>query len=439
MSLRPDLLPLSEIVRLPRNPKAHDLELIHQSMDRFGYLERIIVNDTTGRLVAGHGRIDTLEEKRSTGEDPPDGIETRDTEWMVPVDHVSIPERDEYAAAIALNRTVEAGGWNNEILCSVLEDLAANGDPHAFAGTGYGPSDIDELLRQLTSPPMGSGAEVPDPKIEQIEELKAQWNTQPGQLWTIGPHRLLCGDSTNEADVKRLMNGERAALFATDPPYLVDYDGTNHPSGGKWQEKPDPDKNKDWSAHYHDWDNAEQGEALYDDFIRLALEHAIEDSAAWYCWHASRNQAMLERIWQKYGAFVHQQIIWAKTCPVLTRSWYMWQHEPCFFGWVKGKKPKRTVDGYLTTVWSFQNIKPGQETLHPTSKPVELFEIPMQQHTRPGDICYEPFAGSGSQIAAAARQDRICYAMEQEPGFVAVILERLSGMGLTPELDSGTP
>ena len=173
---------------------------------------------------------------------------------------------------------------------------------------------------------------------------------------------------------------------------------------------------------------------LYDAFVGVAVENAITENAAWYCWHASRKQGLLEAVWEKHGAFVHQQIIWAKDRPILTRSWYMWQHEPCFFGWMKGKKPKRIAADYPPTVWSFPTQAPGETTDHPTQKPVELFAIPIRQHTKKGDVCYEPFSGSGTQLVAAESLGRICYAMELSPPFVAVALERLSEMGLKPEL-----
>ena len=163
----------------------------------------------------------------------------------------------------------------------------------------------------------------------------------------------------------------------------VDYDGTNHPSKQGW-----PDKNKDWSDSYAiTWDDASQGPELYEGFIKAAIEHAILPNAAWYCWHASRRQAMVEGVWEKFGAFVHQQIVWAKDRGILTRSYYLWQHEPCFFGWLKGNKPPRVSDDYPSTVWTLPTVKVGEKTEHPTSKPVEVFAIPMRQHTRPGEIC----------------------------------------------------
>jgi|SRR3990172_1964314 len=133
-------------------------------------------------------------------------------------------------------------------------------------------------------------------------------------------------------------------------------------------------------------------------------------------------------------AFVHQQILWVKDRPILTGSWYMWQHEPCFFGWVKGNRPKRAAEDYRATVWSFPTIRPGEPSVHPTEKPIELFAIPIRQRTEKGDLCYEPFAGSGTQLVAAESLGRVCYAMELSPPFVAVALERLARLGLEPRL-----
>jgi len=254
-----------------------------------------------------------------------------------------------------------------------------------------------------------------------------------GDLWLLGEHRLLGGDSTKAENVVRVMNGGKAILFATDPPYLVDYDGTNHPSKQGW-----PDKNKNWSESYGvSWDDASQGPELYEGFIRQAVEHAILPNAAWYCWHASRRQAMVESVWESFGAFVHQQIVWAKDRGILTRSYYLWQHEPCFFGWLKGRKPARCAGDYPPSVWELPTVPAGEHTDHPTSKPVELFAIPMRQHTRPGEVCYEPFAGSGSQYVAGEGLQRVVYGCEIMPEFVAVTLERLAGLGLEPRLVEG--
>jgi DNA modification methylase len=210
------------------------------------------------------------------------------------------------------------------------------------------------------------------------------------------------------------MNGERAILFATDPPYLVDYDGSNHPT-----------RNKDWSASYGTtWDDSSQGADLYDGFIHAAKAEAIAETAAWYCWHASRRQAMLEACWEKAGAFVHQQIIWVKDRGVLTRSEYLWKHEPCFFGWIKGKRPPRVADERLPSTWEIPSLYGEERPDHPTPKPIDCFAIPMRQHVARGGLCYEPFSGSGSQIMAGEQTGRRVYALEISPAYVDVAIER---------------
>ncbi len=273
-----------------------------------------------------------------------------------------------------------------------------------------------------------------EPQIGRADELRKKWGTELGQLWTLGDHRLLCGDSTSLSDVTRLMNGEKAVLFATDPPYLVDYDGTNHPGTKVSQNR--ESLNKDCSETYRDFDRADQGDGLYDGFIKAAVEIAIREDAAWYCWHASRRQAMVEATWERHGAFVHQQLLWSKDRAILTRSWYLWQHEPCFFGWLRGKKPPKNVSASpLSTVWSLASISRSEDIDHPTIKPVEVFAIPMRQHTEPGDVSYEPFSGSGTQIIAAEQTSRRCFAMEIAPEFVAVALQRFfDATGKTPVL-----
>jgi DNA modification methylase len=412
-------VPLAELHPDAANAKRHpqrNIDVIKASLLEHGQYRPLVVQRATGRILVGNGAYEAM----------------RQLLWPE-CDAVRLDCDDLQATRLALvdNRSSELGEWDEETLANLLQQA---GD---VATLGWSEQEFDDLLAQVTPAlEAGNDAEDPGPQEDAAEALQAKWQTTLGQLWEIPSksvagksHRLLCGDATNADDVRRLMNGERAALFATDPPYLVDYDGNNHPH--KWSK---PDANKDWSDSYHDWDDAKQGEALYEGFISAAVQHAIREDAAWYCWHASRNQAMLEAVWTRHGAFVHQQIIWVKDRPVLTRSWYMWQHEPCFFGWVKGKKPRRVAEDYPPSVWSVPTTVPGQTTLHPTSKPVQLFEVPMRQHTVAGDVCYEPFSGSGSQHVAGERLGRLVYGLELQPQYVAVILERLAGMGLEPHL-----
>jgi DNA modification methylase len=412
--LVPLATPIDEMHLDPVNARVdHDVERIAGSLAQYGQRKAIVVNRSEANKVeAGNG---TWQGAKRLG-------------WT----HVAavFVEDDPMTAvgyAIADNRTAELSRWD----LRTLETLLSSIDPELE--TGFADGELEALLEaaglDVEDAPVGEPADA-EPQFDRAEELAAEWGVRPGQMWRLASrvegqeHWLVCGDCTDAAVVQRLMAGQRATLFATDPPYLVDYDGMNHPQGWKASQKKRQTMNKDWSATYKDWDASSQGEELYDRFIAVAVEHAITEDAAWYCWHASRRQAMLEAVWEKHSAFVHQQIIWAKDRPVLTRSWYMWQHEPAFFGWVKGKKPRRAVDEWIGSVWQFPTQAAFEKTDHPTSKPLPLFEIPIRQHTLPGELCYEPFSGSGSQILAAENLERQCRAVEIAPPFVAVALDR---------------
>ncbi|HKQ48612.1 MAG TPA: DNA modification methylase [Phycisphaerae bacterium] len=389
--------PLDRIKPYENNPRLNDsaVDAVAASIKQFGFRQPIVVDDD-GLIVCGHTRYRAAQKLGLV---------------KVPV-HIAKDLTPEQIRAyrIADNKTAELAEWNLELLAAEIGELKNAGIDWSLLGF-----NVDELAT-LLDPGVKQGLcdadDVPAPPDEAT--------TKPGDIWILGDHRLLCGDCTNPEHVRRVMDGQRAALFATDPPYLVDYDGTNHPH--KWGE---PDKNKDWSESYGaTWDEAAANPELYEKFVAAAVADAILPNAAWYCWHASRRQAMLEAVWEKHGAFVHQQIIWAKDRPILTRSWYMWQHEPCFFGWVRPNKPKRFAKDHPHSVWNVPTIPPGAKTDHPTSKPVELFAIPICQHTKAGDICYEPFAGSGSQIIAAEQASRRCFAIEISPIYVHVCVER---------------
>jgi DNA modification methylase len=393
-----EMVAVEAIREYERNPRVigdEAVEAVARSIRSFGFRVPVIL-DVDGVLIAGHTR---LRAARKLGLSSVPAIRATDLR----------PEQVR-AFRLADNQVATLSKWDYDLLPIELRDLQALD----FDLEQLGFSD-DELAR-IFDPGVKDGLCDPD----ETPALPDAATTQPGDLWILGDHRLLCGDCTNPDHVRIVMDGKRAALFSTDPPYLVDYDGTNHLH--KWGEQ---DKNKDWSESYGaTWDEADANPDLYDKFVALAVAEAILPNAAWYCWHASRRQAMLEQVWAKHGAFVHQQIIWTKDRPILTRSWYMWQHEPCFFGWVRPNKPLRLADDHPHSVWQVPTIRPGAQTDHPTSKPVELFIIPMRQHTKAGDICYEPFAGSGSQIIATEQMVRCCYAIEISPIYVDVCVAR---------------
>jgi DNA modification methylase len=399
----------------PRRISTHDLAALRRSLRTFGTVEPVVVNRRSGRIVGGHQRVKAAEAE---------GIES------LPVFYVDLDDAGEKTLNLALNRI--SGEFDEEKLSALLEELhLADVD---LTLTGFDDRELTKLIASLTKSDIDA-----EPQMGRASELRDEWKTERGQLWQLGDHRLACGDSTNLADVGRLMAGEKAVLFATDPPYLVDYDGTNHPGTKKSQDR--PSLNKNWSESYRDFDRSEEGDELYDSFVSVAIQAAIRGNAAWYMWHASRRQAMVEAVWERHGAFVHQTVIWAKDRGVLTRSWFLWAHEPCFMGWVKGQKPpKGKAAQPLSTIWNLPSTSRSEDLDHPTVKPVECFEYPMWQHTNEGDLCYEPFSGSGTQIIAAERTGRRCFAMEIAPEFVAVALQRyLDATGKTPVLLEPAP
>jgi len=230
-----------------------------------------------------------------------------------------------------------------------------------------------------------------------------------------GRSKLLCGDSTKAEDVARVMGGELAALCATDPPYLVDYTG----------DRPN-DSGKDWSATYREIDIEDAGAFFRAVFANVLA--AIGPNAAIYCWHAHKRTGEIQAAWAELGILDHQQIVWVKPTSVFGRVFYHFRHEPCMMGWRQGSMPAHDCGHDHNSVWEVdwegKSRVVGNE--HPTQKPVELFARPMRKHTRPGDVCFEPFSGSGSQLVAALSLGRRCFAVEVTPTFVDVALARVA-------------
>jgi len=412
--------PVSELKPYAQNARIHSQEQIEQlvaSIREFGFTNPVLAT-ADGMIVAGHGRIEAAKLA---------GV----TEVPTLIVGANWSRAQLRAYVLADNQLALNAGWDNDILKQELSDLSAE-DFH-IPVIGF---DNDLVTALLADDPTGGLTDE-----NEIPEAPKRPATRRGDLWLLGNHRLLCGDSTNPEDVTRLMDGKRAALFATDPPYLVDYDGTNHPTRKGATARAKKIANKDWSEDYIEqphWDDSSQGPQFYEAFMRVAIDCAIAEDAAWYCWHASRRQAMLEACWKKFDVLHHQQIIWAKSRPVLTRSIMLWAHEPCLFGWRSGKKPRVNREGFdswPTTVWNIPSSE-IETREHPTSKPVRVFSLPMELHTLPGDICYEPFSGSGSQHIAGEKTGRRVYGMELSETFCDVIINRWQAFsGKTAVLD----
>jgi DNA modification methylase len=373
-----------------KNPRKNDdaVEAVARSLREFGFRQPIVV-DGEGTIVVGHTRWKAA--KRL-------GLE------KIPV-HVASELTPEQARAyrIADNQTASIAEWDDALLSDeVLGLQALNYD---LANLGFDDDELKELLASAGTEGETDKDDVPEPPPVAV--------TQPGDLWLLGEHRLLCGDSTNPADVDRLMNGAKAALCSTDPPYLVDYTG----------DRPN-DSGKDWSATYNEVEITDA-----DRFFRGVFSNVLRvvaPKAAIYCWHAHRRCGDIQRVWIDLGILDHQQIIWVKPTKLFGRVYWHFRHEPCLMGWVKGSMPAHDGDHSADSVWEIdwegKSRIVGNE--HPTQKPVEIFARPIRKHTRRGDVCFEPFSGSGSQLIAAEQLGRRRYAMEIEPVFVDVAVAR---------------
>lgn len=249
-------------------------------------------------------------------------------------------------------------------------------------------------------------------------------NTALGDVWVLGEHRLICGDSTDAKVVQRLMGRERAILMATDPPYGVAYSGKTR------QEAVNLHTGKEGETRWADsFDNEDMdGDGLQqflEAVFRVAMDWALRENAAWYLWHAQMTQGFFAAAATRAARLLlSRQIVWNKPQLLLGFGDYHWKHELCFYGWVQGNRPPFYGSRNQTTVWDVSQDTAGPDKVHSTQKPTRLFEIPLLNHTRPGEVCFEPFAGSGSQIIAAERTGRRCFAIELSPEFCDAIVRR---------------
>lgn len=383
-----------------------------QSLEECG-AGRSILADRNGVIVAGNK---TLEAARKLGL-PIRVVESAGDELVVVRRTDLALDEGDRARRLAYfdNRSSEVGlEWD---LDQLVRDLEAGFD---LTGCGFEEAELAALLRSL-EPQAGltDPDEVPEPPEEPI--------TKPGDLWVLGTHRLLCGDSTQAADVSRLMAGERASLMPTDPPYLVNYDGGNHPQSYDTQGKKRADGES--TKHWDDYTDHESAVGFYRDYLACALAHALGERPVIYQWFGMMRMDVVLEAWRANGLLPHQVIIWHKSRPVLARCDFMWDYEPCMYGWVKGQRPEPGVrpPANARAVWDVdqrEGIEEGAGRNHPTMKPVEVILRPLEWHTKPGDLIYEPFSGSGTAIIAAEMTGRRCYALELSPVYVDVAVTR---------------
>jgi DNA modification methylase len=379
---------------------------------------RSVLIDRNGKLIAGNK---TAEAAADIGMDDVIVVESDGTKLVV-VKRTDLDlDTDAKAKELALadNRAGQLGlEWNPD----ALKDLSSEIDMFPY----FNGEELKELTVEagkVVTP------EPPAPKADLAEKLLTQWNIQRGQVWEIPSktvsgkvHRIMCGDSSDTEDVAKLFRGgEKASLLATDPPYGVAY-GVD--SGA--------DSAQRFSAIHGDEADGEKLQAFLESVFSTALPF-LRDDAAWYIWHAQLTQAFFAAAAASAAdLLIHRQIIWAKNRFILGHGDYHWRHELCYYGWRKGNRTRFFGDRAQDTVWEID--RPSAAIAHPTEKPVELFVRPMRFNTLPGEICYEPFSGSGTQFCAAEQEGRRCYGMEIEPKYIAVALERMKDMGLAARL-----
>ena len=372
-----DLLPAKYNPRKDLKPGDPEYEKLKRSIEQFGYVEPVIWNKTTGNVVGGHQRLKVLMDSGVT-----------EVECVV----VELSPEKEKALNVALNKI--SGDWDKDKLALLITDL--QGSDFDVSLTGFDPAEIDELFKDT----LKDGIKDDDFDVE--AELQKPTFCKAGDVWTLGRHRLICGDSTKAETYETLMNGAKANLVLTDPPYNVNYEGT----AGRIR--------NDNMA-----DDAFYG-FLLDAFSNM--EKVMTDDASIYVFHADTEGLNFRKAFSDAGFYLSGCCIWKKPALVLGRSPYQWQHEPCLFGWKKNGKHKWYADRKQTTIWEFEKSKKNGD--HPTMKPIALLCYPIMNSTVSNTIVLDPFGGSGSTLIACDQTDRICYTAELDEKFCDVIVKR---------------
>ncbi len=384
----------------PRHCPESALVKVAASLQEFGFRQAIVV-DANDVVVVGHTRLAAAKRLGMS---------------EVPV-HVARDLTPDQARAyrIADNRTNEETAWESDLLSTEIAELASL--DYDIDVLGF---ERDELAELLVCPSAG----LVDP--DAVPELPEKPVSKPGDLWLLGEHRLLCGDATKKADVTKVMDGGRATLMATDPPYLVNYDGGNHPptwaNGGKRPGAGADAATRHWDT-YVDHDAAVN---FYEDFLRVAIEGALTPTPIIYTFFAMMRAPLIFEAWERSGLLLHQVLIWHKSRIVLSRSDYCWDYEPLAYGWVKGRRPRseRRPPANASAVWEVSSAILDGRPEHPTCKPVELIRRPIDYHSRAGELIYEPFCGSGTALIAAEMSGRACRAIEISPAYCDVAVRR---------------
>lgn len=374
------LVDIHKLIPYVNNARTHNVQQINKlrsSLREFGFINPVII-DRDFNVIAGHGRIMAAKEE-GINEVP-----------CVFVDYLTEAQKKAYI--LADNRMAMDAGWDEELLKVEIEALQA--ENFDLSLTGFDESELSGFF--------DTADDAKDDDFDVDAELEKPPVTKSGDLWLLGNHRLLCGDSTKAETYEMLMNGKKANLVVTDPPYNVNYQGT----AGKIKN-----------------DNLENDkfyQFLFDAFT--CMEKAMADDASIYVFHADTEGLNFRKAFADAGFYLSGTCIWKKQSLVLGRSPYQWQHEPCLFGWKKNGKHQWYSDRKQTTIWEFD--KPKKNGDHPTMKPVPLIAYPIKNSSMSNCIVLDPFGGSGSTLIACEQTNRICHTIELDEKYCDVIIKR---------------
>lgn len=375
-----ELVDIDKLVPYANNARTHSpaqINKLRSSLREFGFINPVIIDRDFG-IIAGHGRVLAAREE-GISEVP-----------CVYADHLTEAQKKAYI--IADNRMAMDAGWDEEMLRIEIESLQA--DAFDLALTGFDEKELSKLF--------DDGNDAKDDDFDVDEELKKPTFSKAGDVWKLGRHRLVCGDSTKPETYEVLMEGRKANLVLTDPPYNVNYEGT----AGKI-------KNDNMASEkFFDF--------LFDAFS--CMEKVMADDASIYVFHADTEGLNFRKAFDAAGFYLSGCCIWKKPSLVLGRSPYQWQHEPCLFGWKKNGKHQWYSDRKQTTIWEFEKSKKNGE--HPTMKPIPLLCYPITNSTMSNTLVLDPFGGSGSTLIACEQTDRSCSTIELDEKFCDVIVNR---------------
>ena len=393
------LVPVTKLVPYVNNARTHSPEQINKlrsSLREFGFINPVIIDRDFG-VIAGHGRILAAKEE-GIAEVP-----------CVFADHLTQAQKKAYI--LADNRMAMDAGWDEELLRVEIEALQA--EAFDLSLTGFDEKELSDLFKD--------DADVQEDDFDVDAELEKPAFSKSGDVWTLGRHRLVCGDSTKADTFTVLMNGRKANLVVTDPPYNVNYEGT----AGKIKNDNLADE-KFYQFLFNAFSN---------------IEKVMADDASIYVFHADTEGLNFRKAFSDAGFYLSGCCIWKKPSLVLGRSPYQWQHEPCLYGWKKSGKHQWYADRKQTTIWEFEKTK--KNTDHPTMKPIPLLAYPIQNSSMSNTLVLDPFGGSGSTMIACEQTDRDCYTIELDEKYCDVIVKRYieqvgSADGVSVERDGKT-